>query len=68
MRLPLGAATPTMTLPLEIHSNKALLTSNVVSFNPKSKIQNPKSKIGAQRTIPMIAIDRHIVVEFTKFE
>ncbi len=35
-----AAATPTMTLLLKIHSNKALLTSNVgkVNFNPKSKI------------------------------
>jgi hypothetical protein len=33
-----------MTILLEIHSNKALLTSDVRGrFNPKSKIQNPKS-------------------------
>jgi hypothetical protein len=34
-----------MTLLLEIRSNKALLTRDVgmANFNPKSKIQNPKS-------------------------
>jgi hypothetical protein len=34
-----------MTLLLKIRSNKALLTRDVgrLNFNPKSKIQNPKS-------------------------